>query len=158
MERRKRKRLPHDVPGWVSPEARYFVTINCRDRGMNTLCAGDTPARLLNGIVKYEQMGRWWVDLVTLMPDHLHMIASFHVEPGMLKSVRAWKGYQRKQLGIRWQSGFFEHRLRTDDEFIEKAHYVRMNPLRQGLVDSCVKWPYTWSRGDWHTEGEEGEP
>ena len=53
-----------------------------------------------------------------------------------------WKRYHASQTGVDWQTDWFEHRLRTEKAFLEKAHYVRMNPVRKGLVDSPEQWPY----------------
>jgi hypothetical protein len=44
------------------------------------------------------------------------------------------------------QSGFFEHRLRTQAEYDEKASYVRKNPVRKGLVTAPELWPYFMDR------------
>ena len=146
MDKPRRKRLPHDIPSWVESGAKFFVTINCQKRGVNELCRDGTAEALLGSVDAYEQLGKWWVHVFTVMPDHVHIIASFGSGLGLKKILSAWKGYQCRQHGIDWQENFFDHRLRTDDEFIEKAHYVRMNPVRAGLVDHWEAWPYTVSK------------
>jgi len=82
------------------------------------------------------------------MPDHIHFIATFDLACGVEGSVRAWKSYQAKTLKLAFQSGFFEHRLRSDAEFAEKAEYVRMNPVRRGLMTDGKQWPYMIDRAD----------
>lgn len=62
----------------------------------------------------------------------------------MQKSIAGWKRYLGTQIGIRWQRDFFDHRLRKNESFIEKANYIRMNPVRAELTDSPEKWPYVW--------------
>ena len=76
----------------------------------------------------------------------MHLIAKFDLERGIKNVVSSWKGYHAKASGIQWQSGFFEHRLRDDDEFGEKVSYIRMNPVRKGLVDTPGAWPYVMDR------------
>ena len=78
------------------------------------------------------------------MPDHLHAIMSFSPEVGMQKSIPDWKRYTCTHAGIQWQRDFFDHRLRKDESYHEKAHYIRMNPVRSGLVDVPDDWPYLW--------------
>ena len=78
------------------------------------------------------------------MPDHLHALISFPPEALMEKTVRDWKRYVAKETGIRWQDGFFDHRLRSDASFEEKVGYIRMNPVRAGLVLRMKDWPYVW--------------
>ena len=55
-----------------------------------------------------------------------------------------WKGYLKKTQQIKWQEGFFEHRIRDQDSMEEKEHYLRMNPVRVGLVHHWEEWPYIW--------------
>ena len=138
----QRKHLPHDIPSWVQQGARHFITINCLPRGTDTLCHDTMAEALLTGIIEYERLGRWYIWLALIMPDHLHMIVTFDLQRGIQATLTAWKGFQAKELGIKWQSGFFEHRLRTGNEFNEKAAYIRMNPVRKRLVESPELWPY----------------
>jgi REP element-mobilizing transposase RayT len=139
-----RKKLPHDIPTWVSAGARYFITINCRRRGADVLCVNGVGESLIESIGVYQYMGRWYPWLTVIMPDHVHMIASFHSDVGIARTVKAWKSYNAKRSGIEWQSGFFEHRLRSVGEFDEKTAYVRNNPVRKGLVADAASWPYVW--------------
>ena len=62
--------------------------------------------------------------------------------------VRDWKRYTAKQSGIIWQDGFFEHRLRSRQSADEKWHYIRLNPVRKGLIGESGKWPYVWPPND----------
>jgi hypothetical protein len=41
-----------------------------------------------------------------------------------------------------WQSGFFDHVLRSEESYAEKWAYVRANPVRAGLVASSDEWPH----------------
>ncbi|HPT16488.1 MAG TPA: hypothetical protein PK388_04340, partial [Kiritimatiellia bacterium] len=38
----------------------------------------------------------------------------------------------------------FEHRIRTTQEYHEKAHYIRQNPVRKGLVTKTEEWAFVW--------------
>ena len=62
----------------------------------------------------------------------------------MQKSISDWKRYTCTHGGIDWQRDFFDHRLRKDEGYTEKAHYIRMNPVRAGLVARPEDWPYVW--------------
>jgi len=144
----QRQKLPHALPSWVRQGARHFLTLNCQHRETNSLCRGDVAAQLLKSARYYEEIGRWYLWLMLIMPDHIHLIATFDLERGLRRIMQAWKGYQKRKLHIEWQSDFFEHRLRNGDEFIEKAHYVRMNPVRKGLIHSPDAWPHILDRTD----------
>lgn len=142
----QRKKLPHEIPSWVTQGARHYITINCRERGTKHLCQAPVARALLKGGESYEALGRWYLWIMLIMPDHLHLIVTLDLSRGVQTTVAAWKGYQAKKLGVDWQTGFFEHRLRNDNEYAEKAHYIRMNPVRKGLISMAEKWPYVIDR------------
>lgn len=76
------------------------------------------------------------------MPDHLHAILSFPPGKSMSRTIGDWKKYQAHVLGLDWQENYFDHRLRNESEFVEKANYIRMNPVRAGLCETPGQWPW----------------
>ena len=89
-----------------------------------------------------------WVGKYVLMPDHLHVFVSTEGSAGLSKWVHSMKGClaaARRNLGSdgkAWQTGFFDHVLRGQESYSEKWEYVRMNPVRAGLVAEAEDWPY----------------
>lgn len=155
----QRKKLPHEIPPWVPQGARHYITINCRQRGANILCREQVAGSLMRSAEAYEIHRRWYLWLMLIMPDHIHLIATFDLNRGIRRIVSAWKSYQTKTHGIEWQSDFFEHRLRDEAEFIEKASYIHMNPVRKGLISTAEKWPYVIERNTlWTQNGSAGTP
>lgn len=142
-----RKQLPHDVPNWVDPdEAVYFITICCQMRGVNQLTQPDMSERLLDSIRHRHRKVEWFMHLALLMPDHVHFIISFPERARNMNIVISkWKEWTAKSLKIKWQRDFFEHRLRRDESFDEKADYVRANPVRAGLVANAEDWPHIFN-------------
>ncbi len=137
-----RRRLPHEVPSWVPDGEVYFLTIRARERGGRFLLDG--ARQIIDSAVRYHRIRRWHLHLVVIMPDHLHLLASFPSAPGLRATVGAWKSFTAKAGGFSWQTDFFEHRLRAGESFEEKAHYVRMNPVRAGLCSDWTAWPHRW--------------
>ncbi|MEI6168122.1 MAG: hypothetical protein WCS52_13115 [bacterium] len=134
--------LSHKTPGWVPIGALFHVRVRV-DRDTPCSLTGPSLAPLvLEAARRYHDECRWGMSLLVVMPDHLHMIASFPDEPGMSRTISAWKTITAKRCGIKWQSNFFDHRLRNDDEFVEKAHYIRMNPVRAHLCKFPEDWPW----------------
>jgi len=78
------------------------------------------------------------------MPDHLHGIIALPIDRKMTETIRNLKRFLAKSAGICWQDGFFDHRLRSNETFEEKAHYIRMNPVRAQLVTKPEDGPYVW--------------
>jgi REP element-mobilizing transposase RayT len=98
-----------------------------------------TPFRYITGIVTAQKHK---LIAINNMPDHLHMLAQFGPDFGMRKVIRNWKRYTASHAGVRWQRDFFDHRLRRDESFDEKAAYILQNPVRAGLVRKIDDWPY----------------
>jgi REP element-mobilizing transposase RayT len=134
-------KLHHKTPGWVPEGERFHIRIRT-ERGGAVLTQPDLAARLLESARLYHTGRRWYVWLFLLMPNHIHAVLSFPLGECMSKTVGLWKRYQGRVSGVDWQEGFFDHRLRNDEEFTEKAHYIRMNPVRQGLCSSPELWPW----------------
>lgn len=145
MKLPQRKPLPHVVPSWVKGSPIFFLTINCVTRGENSLCNDAVSAPILSAAQHYHFSARWHLRLVLLMPDHLHMLASFPSTESMSGVIRAWKHYLSAKHGIAWQRDYFDHRLRSHESLDEKALYIRNNPVRAGLVKDSALWPYAWS-------------
>jgi REP element-mobilizing transposase RayT len=143
----QRNRLPHEVPAWVPAGATYFVTICCQPRGVDQLCQRPVAECLFEAVDFRQCNGRWYVRLLLLMPDHLHALVSFPEEERMTKVMAEFKEITAKRAGIRWQRDFFDHRLRRHESLDEKAHYIRMNPVRSGLVAAPELWPWIWEPG-----------
>lgn len=79
------------------------------------------------------------------MPDHVHVLVSLS-DPGDLKNVVSqWKAFTAKSCGIRWQTDFFDHRLRSEEQWELKARYIEENPVRKGLVERAEDWPFVWT-------------
>ena len=92
------------------------------------------------------------------MPDHVHALVAFPKVESLLSVVRVWKGYQAKRLGIEWQVGFFDHRIRSNESASEKRAYILMNPVRAGLVARAEDWPYILDDGARATARPEDSP
>ena len=143
MDHDGRKRLPHELPSFVNPEtAVFFLTICAKKRAVKTLIQFSIPGQLLDSIRHYHRSGNWWIHLAMIMPDPIHLLASF-TKP-MTKTVFDWKQWTSRHLGVIWQREFFEHRLRSEGDCREKADYILMNPVRAGLVEDWPDWPHRW--------------
>ncbi len=138
-----RRALPHDPPHFIgTADAIFFITICCQPKGENHLCHPEMAKAVFAAARFYHDRHDWGVPILLLTPDHLHMLARFGPDAGMKKTVTSWKRYTTTHAGIRWRRDFFDHRLRSDESFDEKAAYILQNPMRAGLVERIEDWPY----------------
>ena len=111
------------------------------------LTDANNAIRLLLALEHYRANGTLFPRLAVVMPDHIHIIASFSESTDMVQLIRSWKRWTAKETDIVWQEGFFDHRLRNDAEVAEKLTYVANNPVRKGLCETADAWPFRMS---WH--------
>jgi putative transposase len=141
-----RKKLPHEAPLWARTEEHvFFVTICCRPRGKNHLCKSKIANSLFETIAFRHERRDWFMHLALSRPDHLHLLISFPHDAEIKKTIRQWKSYTARTIGVLWQRDFFDHRLRREESFFEKEDYIRANPVRAGYVLHAEAWPYVWS-------------
>ena len=143
--RPQRKPLPHDLPSHVRPDtATFFITICCTPKGESQLCLHEVAAGIFESVAFRQTRRDWWMELLILMPDHLHALVSFPSDKDMMTVISQWKEFLAKKLGIHWQPNFFDHRLRSDESLRDKADYILQNPVRRGLVTRAEDWSYVW--------------
>jgi len=143
---RKARREWHCPPSWVSEAATFFLTINCANRGVNQLATDPVSRGLFDAASYYHRHGRWHVELLMLMPDHVHMLVSFKWDPGngMGRLVADWKRFTCNSMGIGWQRDYFDHRIRSESDHQSTWYYIQQNPVRAGLVTRFEDWPFVW--------------
>ena len=140
-------KLKHETPDWVKPDATFFVTVCAQDRKQNTFCHPEMGKTVLDSIKWRNEQRLWYCELGLLMPDHAHLILNFPEQTEVSTGIRDWKSWLAKKHGIVWQRNFFDHRLRHDEIFDEKAHYILQNPVRARLIARAEDWPHIWTPG-----------
>ena len=90
----------------------------------------------------YHEQARWNLNLLLLMPDHLHALIGIDGQTSLAQLIRDYKRITAKIAGVRWQRNFFDHRLRHSESLAEKFAYICQNPVRAGLILSENDWPY----------------
>jgi len=139
-------RLSHGVPAWVDPASAIFhVRIRLDGCSARPLTDPDLASRLLESVVFYAHRARWWPHLFLVMPDHLHALLSFGDSVPMSRIIGDWKRWHARANQVVWQEGFFDHRIRREENLEHTIDYIRKNPVARGLVESMDDWPWRLS-------------
>jgi len=139
-----RKRLFHTTPQWVTDGQVFFITVCCKTRNTNQLCQKDSARAIFNALEFYQGKQQWFCRLVLLMPDHLHGLFSFPNDNDWTKKMTSFKRFTAKNASIKWQDGFFDHRIRKGESISQKAEYIINNPIRAGLISDTSEWAWIW--------------
>ena len=141
-----RKTLDHRGPISLNiADAVYFITIAAAERGGSALL--DHAKVILDSARHLQASGTWFLHLLLIMPDHLHMLVHIRnadERPSALESTLLnWKHYLARTAHVEFQRGFFDTRIRDAAHFAEKWDYICRNPVARGLVDSPRAWPHS---------------
>ena len=137
-----RKSMNHTAPARanVPAGAFYFITVCAADRTGAPFA--DAASAILDAARFYHDRGTWFLRLLLVMPDHLHMLVHFPPGVAMANVMRNLKRYLSKTAGLRFQNDFFDTRIRDAAHFAEKWDYIVKNPVRRGLVENSEDWPH----------------
>ena len=97
--------------------------------------------------------GIWTVHEFVIRPTHIHFVIG-EISEGIQKSLESFKmrigRFALRLLGSKtrrfWQREWFDHWIRSPEEFKGICNYIRQNPTRARLVTNWQDWPYgSWS-------------
>jgi type I restriction enzyme R subunit len=77
-----------------------------------------------------------------VMPNHVHLLATFADEQAMLAQCESWKRFTATQInrllgqsGRFWQQDAFDHLVRHEKQFVRLCRYIAENPSKAHLKD-----------------------
>lgn len=153
------------------PGGTFFFTIVTNNR--RKIFHNPQARNLLHEAIRKVQAERpFEVPAIVVLPEHLHCIwklpvedADFSVRWSCIKrnftkswlraggtegSVRPYRAKLRER-GV-WQRRFWEHRIRSEDDFIKHVNYIHYNPVKHNLAACPHLWPYSsfhrWAKED----------
>src|SRR5438132_438002 len=138
--------------------ATYFFTVNLARRHGNDLLTRHIHA--LREAFRVTQRAHPFVmEAAVVLPEHLHCL--WRLPPGDDAFPMRWrliKGYftrmlprgeassvSRRRKGERgiWQRRYWEHVIRDERDWRHHLDYIHYNPVRHGLVERAIDWPYS---------------
>jgi len=130
-------------------ERTFFITSVTAQR--RTLFQHATTADLLLDVfLHYRVQGKYRLHELVVMPDHFHALITPAMEISLERAVQFVKGgfsFRLKSICPVWQASFTNHRIRDDEDFEQHRTYIRMNPVRAGLVRKPEEYPYSSATG-----------
>lgn len=156
----KRKAMRLQKYDYSLPGA-FFVTICTKDKakifwlpvGRDDLGAPHTLSRYGRIVEKFiasipEAYPGVTAEKYVIMPNHVHMIVSISHErkdgapgssrPTLSQVIGAMKRLSNKDEGIKlWQTSFYEHIIRSEDDYRAIWQYIETNPARWEYDEYC---------------------
>lgn len=126
------------------PSGTYFITFCTHDRAPDLTAPPIAPAIIAElDALQADQI--WTLHCGTLMPDHVHLLIELGPILTLGKAVSRLKAKTSPVLraaGLKWQPGYFDHRLRSHENLLPYFIYTYLNPYRATLLPTDEKWPW----------------
>jgi REP element-mobilizing transposase RayT len=146
-----RRKMPH----WQLHGSTYFVTF----RFKSGILSVDERRIVLDAIRHFHKI-RYWVTTAIVMPDHVHLmlkpvVSESEADFSLSKILQGIKGFSaweinklRDTKGALWLDESYDRIVRDYDEYLEKWHYIRNNPVKAGLCQAPEEYPFLWEPGE----------
>lgn len=144
------------------PGGTYFFTVNLLQRQGNDLLTRHIDI-LRKTVAFVRQHHPFVIHAWVVLPEHLHCVielpvgdCDFALRWRLIKLLFSrnipqieWRSEIRKNRRERgvWQRRYWEHRIRDEADFAAHMDYVHINPVKHGLVNAVVDWPYSTFHG-----------
>ena len=142
---------------YFEPNKWYFFTLTLQNRKRALLT--EHIELLRTSFKKACALKNAEIKAIVILPEHLHTVISLKdnkagypgfwrylksgfsskLPVGLVRS-KAMKG--RGERGI-WQRRYWEHMIRDQQDLENHINYIHYNPVKHGLVDSVIDWPYS---------------
>ena len=153
--------MPNYRRAW-HPGGTYFFTVNLLERQNNDLLVRYIDV-LRNNVRNVKENHPFKIHAWVVLPEHLHCIIElpsgdfdFATRWRLIKTefskalpVTERRSESRSKRGERgiWQRRFWEHLIRDDADYRAHMDYIHINPVKHGLVECVLDWPYSTFHG-----------
>jgi putative transposase len=122
----------------------YFITF-CTAGRLPGLNSERISQHLVKETRSMQAESIWTIRCATLMPDHVHLLIDLGDKLSLGKAVARLKARTASTLResrLAWQAGYYDHRLRQNENILPYFLYVYLNPHRAGLIPADAEWPW----------------
>jgi REP element-mobilizing transposase RayT len=126
----------------------FFVTFCVWDR-RKVFNESAAAASMRDILFHYRERQWYWILCYCVMSDHIHMLLKLRSSDHKLSRIIATlkhesaKRLKRVDEAFRWQYGYYDRVLRSNDSEFAFAHYIMQNPVRAGIVKEAEDYPWS---------------
>ncbi len=140
------------LPHWQSGGTTYFITFRLHGIPGHVIPLSMQERMIVRDAILFWHRTKWHVHLLTVMPDHVHILATpcesapnmWHSLSRILQSIKGFTAHSinvsRNMKGRLWQSESFDRIVRDAAEYDEKAIYILNNAAKAEIV--ADGWEY----------------
>jgi len=137
----------------TAPDCTYFVTTKTWQN--RALFKVDKVAEIMaDRLFECRDRGTFRLHEFVIMPDHLHLLLTPGSTTSLERAIMMIKGGSSHEIHrVRghkmeiWQAGFHDVTVRDEIDYLARREYIRMNPVKAGLIESPEDWPFGSASG-----------
>ena len=112
-------------------------------------------AQVVAHTLKHLDGTRYFLHAWCIMPNHVHVVFTAVSQGGKVDSdlipiLQSWKSVSAhkankalNRTGPFWQGEYYDHLIRSDQEYAHYINYTLQNPLKANLCTSWDLWPWS---------------
>ena len=84
------------------------------------------------------------------MPNHVHVVIELAGDAALGDVLRSLKSFTARRAnvclgrtGAFWHADYFDRFIRDEGHFHRTVDYVEQNPVKAGLVERAIDWPWS---------------
>jgi putative transposase len=134
------------------PNAVVFISCVTQDRN-RFLLKDDDVQLFFETSKKVQKIYPFRLLAYVIMPDHFHWLIKTENDDGNFSNIlhslkRNFTRNYKKSHGIStplklWQSRFWDHVIRSEDDLENHVNYIHWNPVKHGYVKKPEDWLYS---------------
>ncbi len=128
-----------------NPDDIYFITVALKDRN-KPFCQAKEFSTILRCLANSTISENGKLLAYVINPDHIHFLLkqgdvsfSTRIQTFKIQSNYAIFGEQKPF----WQKRFWEHRIKSEKEYINHIEYIHYNPVKHGNIQNPKDWRYS---------------
>ncbi|SIR12630.1 MULTISPECIES: REP-associated tyrosine transposase [Acidiphilium] len=130
-----------------TPGGTYFFTINLANRNSDLLTREIEALR--TAIRTTRHRAPFHIDAWVILPDHMHCL--WTLPEGDTDYAARWRALKTRFTKATtqnfapspWQNRYWEHTIRTENDYRAHMDYIHFNPVKHGLAPHPAAWPFS---------------
>jgi putative transposase len=135
----------------------YFITASTFQK-RNILQSDRMAGLLVDVLLHYRRQEKYLLHEFVVMPDHFHLLITpaESLERAMQLIKRGVSFRAKKELGFAheiWQPSYYDRRVRDVEEYCAFREYIRINPVKRGMVLAAEQYRYSSAWSGFESDG-----
>ena len=146
-----------DTPGYKALRQGRMTTAGSAYHLRTSVCARDdvvldgaVARAVVRSLLDWQDASRFLLIALVVMPDHVHVLGVLLGARTLATTFGRWKGSSSLEInrligrsGSLWQPGFYDHRIRKEEDISAIGRYIEHNSVRAGLAPCAERYPFS---------------